>query len=158
MANPRWREISEFDTQFARLTEFDTQFISLSKFDIGTANSFSLGVSHLFSPIFSLLHFLSLSRPDEKTKMPLSYLRARHSTGTSRAQRRSGLHPAPPPHGLLRHGRRPSPEPPPSAVCRLSLALEHLYMPYILHNASGGVTHRASLYALISSMFPSLSA
>ena len=30
--------------------------------------------------------------------------------------------------------------------------------PYILHSASGGVTHRASLYCLISSMFPFSSA
>jgi hypothetical protein len=30
--------------------------------------------------------------------------------------------------------------------------------PCILHSASGGITHRASLYCLISSMFPFLSA
>jgi len=37
------------------ISEFDPQFASLSEFDTGTVNSFSLGVSHLFSP-FSLFY------------------------------------------------------------------------------------------------------
>ena len=67
------REISEFDTQFARLTKFDTQFASLSEFDTVTANSFDLGVSNLFSPISLFYIFFSISKPDEKTKLPLPY-------------------------------------------------------------------------------------
>ena len=67
------REISEFNTQFAGLTEFDTQFACLSKFGTETANSFDLGVSHLFS-LFSLFYiFFLVSRPHEKTKLPLTY-------------------------------------------------------------------------------------
>jgi len=55
------------------ISEFDTQFASLSEFDTGTVNSFSLGVSHLFSP-FSLFYISFLvSKPGEKTKMPLAY-------------------------------------------------------------------------------------
>jgi len=67
------REISEFDTQFARLTKFDTQFASLSEFDTVTANSFDLGVSNLFSPISLFYIFFSISKPDEKTKISLPY-------------------------------------------------------------------------------------
>ena len=38
-----------------------------------TANSFNLGISHLFSP-FSLFYiFFLVSRPHEKTKLPLPY-------------------------------------------------------------------------------------
>ena len=65
------REISEFDTQFARLTKFDTQFASLSEFDTRTANCFSLSVSHLFSQISLFYIFFSVSRPGEKTEIPM---------------------------------------------------------------------------------------
>ena len=55
------------------LTAFDTQFADLSEFDTVLANSFSLGVSYLFSLISLFPIFFSIFGPHEKTTMPLPY-------------------------------------------------------------------------------------
>jgi hypothetical protein len=67
----RRREISIFDTQFARLTWSDTRFAYLSKFNTKHSNSF-LSFSH-----FSSFFFFSFPRPPEMTNLPLPHPNAR---------------------------------------------------------------------------------